>query len=135
MKASDLGAVAALDAAAFGAARRFLIESLFQRAPQLAFVMQDGSGFVLARPGRIATQIGPIVAADERTAAALLDAAFGATSGRAFLDVADGRDEIKRNVQARGYTVQRPFLRMALHRSAPFGDPSRLFVATGPEFG
>ena len=135
MKAGDLGAVAALDATAFGAARRFLIESLFQRAPQLAFVMQDGSGFVLARPGRIATQIGPIVAADERTAAALLDAAFGATSGRAFLDVADGRDEIKRNVQARGYTVQRPFLRMALHRSAPFGDPSRLFVATGPEFG
>jgi hypothetical protein len=135
MKAADLGAVAALDAVAFGAARRFLIEILYQRAPELAFVMQDGSGFVLARPGRIATQIGPIVAADEKAAAALLDAALGAASGSVFLDLVDGRDEIERSLQARGFTVQRLFLRMALHRSAPFGDPSRLFVATGPEFG
>src|SRR5580704_11250997 len=74
MKATDLGAVAALDAVAFGASRRFLIESLYQRAPQLAFVMQDGTGFVLARPGRIATQIGPIVVTDEQAASALLDA-------------------------------------------------------------
>jgi Acetyltransferase (GNAT) domain len=139
MNATDLGAVAALDAVAFGALRRFLIESLYRRAPQLAFVMQDGTGFVrgfvLARPGRIATQIGPIVAADEKAATALLDAALGAASGPVFLDLVDGREEIKRNLQARGYTVQRPFLRMALHRSAPFGDPPRLFVATGPEFG
>jgi hypothetical protein len=135
MKPSDLGAVTALDAAAFGAARRFLIENLYRRAPDLAFVTLDGSGFVLARPGRIATQIGPIVVADEKVATALLDAALGAASGQAFLDVVDGRDEIKRSLQARGYTVQRPLLRMALHRSAPFGDPSRLFVAAGPEFG
>jgi hypothetical protein len=139
MEAADLDAVVEFDAVAFGAARRFLIESLYQRAPQLAFVMPDGtgfvSGFILARPGRIATQIGPIVAADEEAAAVLLDAALGAASGPVFLDLADGRDEIKRSLQARGYTVQRPFLRMALHRSAPFGDPSRLFVATGPEFG
>jgi hypothetical protein len=135
MKAADLGTMAGLDAAAFGAARRFLIESLYRRAPQLAFVMRDGTGFVLARPGRIATQIGPIVAADEKAAVVLLDAALGAASGPVFLDLVDGRDEIKRSLQARGFTVQRPFLRMALHRSAPFGDPSRLFVATGPEFG
>jgi hypothetical protein len=135
MKAGDFGTVAALDAAAFGASRRFLIESLYQRAPQLAFVMQDGTGFVLARPGRIATQIGPIVAMDEKAATALLNAALGAASGSVFLDLVDGRDEIKRSLQTRGYTVQRPFLRMALHRSTPFGDPSRLFVATGPEFG
>jgi hypothetical protein len=135
LKVDDLGVVAALDAGAFGADRRFLIESLYQRAPHLAFVMQDGSGFVLGRPGRIATQIGPIVATNEQAAAALLDTAFGAASGQVFLDVVDGGEEIKRNLQARGYTVQRPFLRMALHRSAPFGDPSRLFVAAGPEFG
>jgi hypothetical protein len=135
MKVGDFGTVAALDAAAFGASRRFLIESLYQRAPQLAFVMQDGTGFVLARPGRIATQIGPIVAVDEEAATVLLDAALGAASGSVFLDLVDGRDEIKRSLQARGYTVQRSFLRMALHRSTPFGDPPRLFVATGPEFG
>jgi hypothetical protein len=135
MEVADLGTVTALDAAAFGASRRFLIENLYRRAPQLAFVMQDGTGFILARPGRIATQIGPIVAMDEKAAGALLDAALGAASGPVFLDLVDGRDEIKLGLQARGHTVQRPFVRMALHRSAPFGDPSRLFVATGPEFG
>jgi hypothetical protein len=65
----------------------------------------------------------------------LLDAALGAASDSVFLDLVDGRDEIKRSLQACGYTMQRPFLRTALHRSAPFGDPSSLFVATGPEFG
>ena len=62
MAAGDIRSVIAIDAAAFGAKRKFLIESLFRRLPQLAFVSLDSASFVLARPGRIATQIGPIVA-------------------------------------------------------------------------
>jgi GNAT acetyltransferase-like protein len=37
-----------------------------------------------ARPGRIATQIGPIVAANEDAAAVLLDAVLGCISGPVF---------------------------------------------------
>jgi predicted N-acetyltransferase YhbS len=135
MAAADLAAVTATDAAAFGADRRFLLQSLFARLPQLAFLAKDDAGFVLARPGRIATQIGPLVATNEDVAAALLDAALGCVSGPVFLDLIDGREILTARLQQRGFTVQRPFLRMGLKRSVPFGDATRLFVVAGPEFG
>ncbi|MGQ9369253.1 GNAT family N-acetyltransferase [Azospirillum sp. ST 5-10] len=132
---ADLPAAVAADAAAFGASRRFLLEDVHRRAPGCAFVTADGSGFVLARPGRTATQIGPLVAADPASAAALLDAALDAAAGPVLLDLADGWGALGRRLEARGFTVQRPFLRMARGRSAPFGDPRRLVLAAGPEFG
>jgi GNAT acetyltransferase-like protein len=135
MTESDLPAAAALDAAAFGADRMFLLESFFRRAPHGAFVSRNGTGFVMARPGRLATQVGPLVAADEGEAAALIEAALGAISGPVFLDLADRWDKLGRLLHQRGFTVQRPFLRMALRRRIPYGDPGRLFVIAGPEFG
>jgi Acetyltransferase (GNAT) domain len=90
MAAGDISFVTAIDAAAFGSRRKFLIESLFRRLPQLAFVSQDNTSFVLGRPGRMATQIGPIVATNEDVADALLDAALSCVSGAIFLDLIDG---------------------------------------------
>ena len=135
MAAPDLAAVTATDAAAFGGDRRFLLQSLFDRLPQLAFIAKDNAGFVLARPGRVATQIGPLVAANEDVAAALLDAALGCVSGPVFLDLIDRREILTARLRQRGFTVQRPFLRMGLKRGIPFGDTTRLFVVAGPEFG
>jgi hypothetical protein len=135
MAAGDIPSVTAIDAAAFGAKRDFLVESLFGRLPQLAFVSVDRTSFVLARPGRIATQVGPLVATNEDVADTLLDAALGCVSGPVFLDLIDGRDILIRHLQQRGFSVQRPFLRMALNRRAPFGNPANLFVVAGPEFG
>ncbi len=135
MTEGDIAAVAALDAAAFGARRTFLLESFFRRAPQLAFVTESSSGFVLARPGRIATQIGPIVATGEDAAASLLNAALGAVAGPVFLDLCDRWADLARQVRQRSFTVQRPFLRMALRHRTPFGDAERTFVVAGPEFG
>jgi hypothetical protein len=135
MGADDIPLVTAIDAAAFGSQRKFLIESLFLRLPQLAFVSEDNTSFVLARPGRMATQIGPLVATNEDVADALVDAGLGCVSGPVFLDLIDGRDILKRHLQQRGFSVQRPFLRMGLNRCAPFGDPAHLFIVAGPEFG
>lgn len=135
MTAGDLPALAALDAAVFGAYRPFLLQSLFTRAPDLAVVAADGAGFALARPGRIATQIGPIVAADEGAAAALLETALSAATGPVFLDALDDWALLRRHLEAWGFTIQRPYLRMGLRRGVPFGDPARTFVITGPEFG
>jgi hypothetical protein len=135
MTAADIEAVAAIDAAAFGADRSFLLQSLFDRLPQLAFVNEDNTSFVLARPGRIATQIGPLVAADEAVAADLLEAALGRSKGPVFLDLVDGREVLPRRLRQRGFTIQRPFLRMGLNRGGAFGDAARLFVVAGPEFG
>jgi ribosomal protein S18 acetylase RimI-like enzyme len=135
MATADLAAVAASDASAFGARRSFLLESFFRRAPLLAFVQQAESAFVLARPGRLATQIGPLIAADEEAAASLLDAALEAVAGPVFLDLCDRWEILARALQRRHFTVQRPYLRMALHGSAPFSGVTRTFVVAGPEFG
>jgi GNAT superfamily N-acetyltransferase len=135
MTAADIAAVTTFDAAAFGADRGFLLQSLFDRLPQVAFVIDDNSGFVLARPGRIATQIGPVVAADEDVAADLLDAVLGRINGPIFLDLIDGRELLARRLLQSGFRVQRPFLRMGLKHRVPFGDAARLFVVAGPEFG
>jgi GNAT superfamily N-acetyltransferase len=132
----DMTALVALDAAAFGAQRRFLLENFFRREARLAFVMRnDVTGFVLARPGRLATQIGPLIAANEDAAAALLSAALDSAGGPVFLDLADRWNGLTQLLQRRGFTVQRPFLRMGMRRDAPFGDVARTFVIAGPEFG
>ena len=102
MAAPDLAAVTATDAAAFGADRRFLLQSLFDRLPQLAFIAKDNAGFVLARPGRVATQIGPLVAANEDVAAALLDAALGCVSGPVFLQMIETRKILSARIRQRG---------------------------------
>jgi ribosomal protein S18 acetylase RimI-like enzyme len=136
MTKDDLSAVTAIDTAAFGARREFLLEGFFRRQPQLAFVTEpDVKGFVLARPGRLATQIGPIITADESSASMLLAAALDAINGPVFLDLADRWSGLVGELQQRGFTVQRPYLRMGMRRRAPFGDPARTFVIAGPEFG
>jgi len=72
---ADWPAIEALDTPAFGAPRRALLRALARRLPQAARVVEQGGrlrGFVLARDGREACQIGPLLASDEGTARALL---------------------------------------------------------------
>jgi ribosomal protein S18 acetylase RimI-like enzyme len=136
MRKDDVAAVTAIDAAAFGARRRFLLEGFLAREPKLAFVTKpDVKGFVLARPGRLATQIGPLIAQDEDAAATLLSAALDSVRGPVFLDLADRWSGFARQLRERGFTVQRPYLRMGMRRHMPFGEPARTFVIAGPEFG
>lgn len=135
LREEDLATVATIDAAVFGAPRAFLLGNFFRRVPHLAFMTESGDGFALARSGRVATQIGPIVAADEGAAAALLDCAVNAAAGPVFLDLCDRWNGLARLLERRAFTVQRPFLRMALRHSVPFGDAVRTFAIAGPEFG
>lgn len=135
MRERDLAMVANIDAAAFGARRDFLLDNFFRRAPHLALMTESGDGFALARQGRVATQIGPIVAVDEAAAAALLDSVLDAAAGPVFLDACDRWTGLLHRLEGRNFVVQRPFLRMARARRVPFGDPSRTFLVAGPEFG
>ncbi len=125
---ADLG----LDAAVFGSPRRFVLDNLKARAPRLAGA---GGGFVLGRPGRTATQIGPVVAEDDDRAAALIEHALAGADGPVLIDLVDGRPALERLLTGRGFTIQRRFLRMARGRDIPYGDPSRLYAAAGPELG
>ncbi|MFC3677280.1 GNAT family N-acetyltransferase [Ferrovibrio xuzhouensis] len=124
----------ALDAAVCGAPREGLLRSLQARAPHLALRLKQHS-ILLARPGRLATQIGPLAANDEAAAIALLQAALARIDGPVFLDVPEQWTGIAAELQQRGFSKQRGFRRMVLDRDAGFGDPGRSFVIAGPEFG
>ncbi|MBT3369734.1 MAG: GNAT family N-acetyltransferase [Rhodospirillaceae bacterium] len=138
MLVADLDAVAAWDARIFGAARPGLLTHLHGRCPERAFVLQrDGAlqGFVLARDGRQATQIGPLSAESEADAQALLQAALADHGGPVFLDAADHHKNLARWLAAAGFSKQRGYMRMLLGTETPIDDPARVFLIAGPELG
>ncbi len=132
MTGDDWAGVLALDAAAFGAPRAALLQGFAARAPGAAFVAPGG--FVLARDGLRAPQIGPVVAQDAPTAMALIAAARNALGRAAVLDLADAATPVATWLCAHGASAQRPFTRMVLGEMPPT-KPGQNFVFAGPEFG
>ena len=129
----------ALDAAAFGGSREVVLRNLAARQPKAALVAEgDGkvAGFVLARDGREAMQVGPLVARDEATARELLGSALARASVPVYVDIADHAASLQAWALAQGFTIQRPFTRMAHGPGgvAP-GDASLVFCPAGPELG
>lgn len=126
-----------LDAVAFGAERGALLGDFCGRAGSL--LVSEPGGFALARVGRRAAQLGPVVARTARQAVRLMEAALArlAAGAPVFMDVPARWASISRWLGARGFVRQRPFTRMALGRAGgvPFGDPRRCFAVAGPEFG
>lgn len=138
LAARDWPAIAALDRRAFGADRSPLLRRLAQRLPAAAHVIEHEGlvvGFVLARDGCEAAQLGPLVAEDAPAARALLDAALARLEGPVYVDAADAQPALLAAIAERGFVAQRPFTRMlhALER-AP-GDASKVFLVAGPELG
>lgn len=142
---ADWPAIEALDRPAFGANRMPLLRLLSRRLPQAAWVAEKGGvlrGYLLGRDGRTALQLGPLVADDDRTALALLQAALpavGATaaaSGRdVIVDLRDPCRGIAAWLQGVGFEAERPFTRMVRGGGAPPGDAARLVLMAGPELG
>lgn len=132
---SDVERIVGLDAVAFGAQRRALLADYCARGGTRGFELLDRDGYALVRRGRVASQLGPVVAASERDALALFEASIASTPGAIFVDVPDAWTEIEASLSAHGFAVQRPFLRMALGRDTPYGDPMRVFAIAGPEYG
>ena len=135
---ADLPALADYDAARNGGRREGLLAHLAGRAPHLAFKLaSDGRlrGFLLARNGRLATQLGPLVAEDEAAARALLAAGLVAARGPVFLDAGDHHGWLADWLPRLGFGRQRGYVRMLLGRSEPLDDPRRMVLIAGPEFG
>ena len=130
----DWAGILALDAAAFGCDRSPLLERLRGRSREFACVM-EGRGFLLGREGRVATQLGPIVADDEEVAAALAAHALARLKAPVIVDALDRHGGFARWLAQHGFERERPYTRMALGRDELFGDPSRTFVIAGPELG
>jgi GNAT superfamily N-acetyltransferase len=134
----DWPALCAFDAAAFGAQRGAVLAGLRGRLPAAALVASSGDrvvGFSLGRDGRIAAQIGPLVAENDAIACAILARALAGIAMPLFIDLADAKSEVRMFLEARGFAAVRPFTRMLHGSSARFDDPARTFAVAGPEFG
>ena len=111
---------------------------LRERSRGFACVAGEGArlrGFLLGREGRIATQLGPIVAEDEDTAAALAAWAGARLEPPVIVDALERHDRFSRWLAANGFAKERPYTRMALGRDELFGDPRRMVAIAGPELG
>lgn len=137
LERQDLETIARFDTPIFGASRAAVIEGLAGRMPALAHGAFAGPacvGFVLGREGRRATQLGPLVAADEGIAQALVARAVQECGGPVFMDVPDRHAGLLAWLGRGGFTPQRSFTRMLAGGHAPIDDPARIFALTGPEF-
>jgi GNAT superfamily N-acetyltransferase len=138
IREEDWPALWAFDAAAFGAPRNAVLSSLRGRLPAGELIAQSGDrivGFCLGRDGRMAAQIGPLVAENDAIACAILAHALAGIEAPVCIDLADAKAEARIFLQAHGFAAVRPFTRMLHGRSARFDDPVRTFAVAGPEFG
>ena len=132
----DRAWILALDHAVFGADRSAVLEDLLDRPGSRCWAPRSGeAGFAIARTGRRATQIGPLVAADEAMAIDLLGAALAGIEGPVFLDAADARSVLADFIRAKGLVRQRGFVRMSLGEKFDFDGNGRAMVIAGPEYG
>ena len=130
---TNFDSLAGLDREAFGADRTLLLRALQRRMPQAALASADG--FVLAREGREAHQIGPLVTRDAQTARALLEEALRVVPAPVYVDVVDHAPALQQWVQAQGFVLQRPFTRMVHRGGRAPGNEQLVYLVAGPELG
>ena len=135
---ADWPALCTYDAAAFGANRGAVFAGLRGRLAAADLVATRGdsiAGFLLGRDGALAAQLGPLIADDGAIACALAGHALERAQAPLFVDLADSKAELRRLLDARGFTAVRPFTRMIYGSSTRFDDAARTFAVIGPEFG
>jgi GNAT superfamily N-acetyltransferase len=134
--ADDLARIVELDRESLGGiGREALLRDFLGRRSTKAWVHPSRSGFVIARAGHRATQIGPIVAASAGAALTLVGHVLARTAGRVFIDVPVRAEAVAETLAQRGFVRQRPFVRMALGATPAQEPHATLFALAGPEFG
>lgn len=136
----DLPEVTAFDAIAFGAERGGVLRSMSRRNLAYCFVARDAaqriSGYLIAREGQNAVQIGPWIARDAAVADDLLGAFFRRVSGRrVFVDVPHPNAAACALIAGHGFKVQRGFTRMFLGENRHPGEPASVFGTSSAEKG
>ena len=132
-EATDIAPLAALDADALGFAREAVLFDLAHR--EGSRVLRRADDFAIVRAGRIAHQIGPLLATGEAAAAGLLGDVVASLPGPVFIDVPDDRPLLRAWLADAGFTAQRSFARMAAGADAPDGQRAFIHAIAGPEFG
>jgi GNAT superfamily N-acetyltransferase len=133
---SDLREFVRYDGLRSGLEREHILAHLLERQPRLAFAARRGdnlAGYVLARDGRLATQIGPVVADNAETAVALIATSTHAGAPPYMLDVPDAHAELTSWLERQGATAPRGFTRMLRRAYAPIESERHVFALAGPE--
>jgi GNAT superfamily N-acetyltransferase len=130
-------ALAAFDRAATGIDRRALLLRLFAEQPDNVRCTRNGSatiGYIAARAGRQAVQLGPCIAPPDCCPRLFVDAWVRHGGNRVYVDIPVANPTAMRLAEAQGLTVQRHLTRMS--RGKP--RPERLewlCASFGPEKG
>ncbi len=135
---ADIGEIADYDAARFGGDRSALLAHLRGRVPGRAYVARIGgapAGYVLAREGRQAMQVGPLVAEDPNIARDLARHALDGLDGPAVIDCPDRHGALIGWLEGSGFAFQRPYIRMLRGQQAPLDEPDYIYALAGPELG
>ena len=131
----DLDSLVELDQEALGFSRPALLRALLERPDSRC--VRHPQGFAIVRSGRVAHHIGPLVAADEAAAIAIVQDAAARCAGPLLIDVPDERPRLREALLAAGFTPQRGFARMALalgEQRVPQGQTHFIHAVAGPEF-
>jgi hypothetical protein len=134
-----LSEVIAFDAAVFGAERSQVLASLITRQPEWCFVLRGAGGvvgYIVARQGSNAVQLGPWIATEPLAAEQLLAAVFQRVNGRkVFIDVPHLNQPGQKLMARVNFTVQRGYTRMFLGENALIGQPQHIYSTSGAEKG
>ena len=134
----DWPALCAYDGVAFGAERGGVLSGLRGRLPPAELIAERGgriAGFLLGRDGRLAAQVGPLIADDDAIAQALLARALAMLDAAVFIDLADTKVQLRSWLEGCGFAAVRPFTRMICGGSQRYDDAQRTYAVIGPEFG
>ncbi len=130
----------ALDRRAFGADRSELLKALWEESCVTPAVSMgaDGRlrGYALARRGALSDYVGPLVAEEAETAAALLDEVLNRLDGGTVcVDLNTTYAGGARVLGARGFVKQRELVRMRRGVRSGAGTSDSVFAIAGPEVG
>ncbi len=139
MTERDLPELVEFDAEAFGAPRADVLRAMSGRNPEFCFVRRTAgaiTGYLIARQGHRAVQIGPWVARDAESADELVRAFWRRVPGKqVFVDVPHPNAAGLAVIRGYGFTVQRGYTRMFLGENAHPGLPERVFGTSSAEKG
>lgn len=134
-----LAPVMPLDHTAFGADRSLLLAMLEAEALAAQVVREptlDVEGYALARAGRIATYLGPVVSSDRTVAGRLIEALLTRFAGRPLCIDVNTRGLLDpARLAASGLALVRPLMRMRRGGPPASGTPATLCASAGPEYG
>jgi len=138
LREDDWPAALALDALASGTDRAALLRTLASEPSARALVIENDDGLAalgLARIGRVASMIGPVIARSDEHAVAVTSALLSALTGPVYVDAFRG-SALCPLLESRGFTVARRLTRMARPKTnGPLLTGPMLYAAAGFELG